>query len=89
MNEPGLDFSSIENRPAREIVKLVPQRESVEYALRPSKFSAVTSIQLVFPNNISDGDEETLRVYYVGFKGEWNEVSVSASMSDGLLETDG
>jgi len=75
VNEPGLDFSSIEGRPAKEVVKLVAQRESVEYALRPSKFSGVTSIQLVFPNNISEGEEETLRVYYVGFKGEWSEVS--------------
>jgi hypothetical protein len=76
VNEPGLDFSSVEGRPAKEIVNLVPRRESVEYALRPSKFAAVSSIQLVFPNNISDGDEETTRVYYVGFKGEWNEVSI-------------
>lgn len=57
----------------------------MEYALRPSKFSAVTSIQLVFPNNISDGEEETTRVYYVGFKGEWNEVSGLCFLLGGML----
>jgi hypothetical protein len=53
--------------------------------LRPSKFSAVTSIQLFFPNNISGGEEETTRVYYVGFKGEWNEVNGSCFLLDDRL----
>jgi hypothetical protein len=42
---------------------------------RPSKFSAVRSLQIFFPANLSGGDdEETTRVYYIGLKGEWTPV---------------
>ncbi|KAJ9127700.1 hypothetical protein QFC24_001110 [Naganishia onofrii] len=103
VNTAGLDFASVNDRKPVEEIKLVAQREGVEYAVRyvglsassshmmsssrsrvtlvllhrPSKFSAVRSLQIYFPANVSGGDdEETSRVYYVGLKGEWTAVSL-------------
>jgi hypothetical protein len=75
-NSPGLDFSSIEDQKPLESLRLVPQRSTVEYALKASKFNSVRSVQLFFPRNLSGGvDEETVRVGFIGFKGDWIEVS--------------
>jgi hypothetical protein len=36
----------------------------------------VRSLQIYFPGNVSGGDdEETSRVYYVGLKGEWSQIT--------------
>jgi hypothetical protein len=59
------EFSSVPNHPTYHVVT----------SRRPSKFSAVRSLQIFFPSNLSGGDdEETTRVYYVGLKGEWTPV---------------
>ncbi|KAJ9097195.1 hypothetical protein QFC21_004864 [Naganishia friedmannii] len=89
VNTAGLDFASVNDRKPVEEIQLVAQREGVEYAVRPSKFSAVRSLQMYFPANISGGDdEETSRVYYVGLKGEWTAVSSNNHITknpDGII----
>lgn len=55
------------------------------YPGSPSKFSQVRSLQLYFPHNISHGeDEESVRIYYVGLKGEWTDVCPSHPYKDVL-----
>ncbi|KAJ9096651.1 hypothetical protein QFC20_006367 [Naganishia adeliensis] len=69
-------FNSVNDRKPVEEINLVAQKEGVEYAVRPSKFSAVRSLQIYFPANVSGGDdEETSRIYYVGLKGEWTQIT--------------
>ncbi|KAI5448961.1 hypothetical protein NCC49_005725 [Naganishia albida] len=76
INTAGLDFNSVNDRKPVEEIDLVAQKEGVEYAVRPSKFSAVRSLQIYFPANVSGGDdEETSRVYYIGLKGEWTQIT--------------
>ncbi|MGC4421302.1 PITH domain-containing protein, partial [Streptococcus suis] len=49
--------------------------EVVEYPLRPAKFSRVRDVTLYIP--ASQG-AETSRIYFVGFKGEWDRVNREA-----------
>ena len=98
INSPGLDFSTYTDdlKPLETILLVnansdttaAARSDGIEYAVRPSKFSAVRSVQLVFPNNVSHGEEEeTCRVCYVGLKGEWTEASLSVPQNRTLVHT--
>lgn len=46
--------------------------EVVEYTLRVTKFTNVRSISIFIPSN--QGGADITRVYYIGFRGEWQEL---------------
>jgi hypothetical protein len=45
---------------------------------RAAKFGGMTSLTIYIPGNTSEGEEETTRVYYIGLRGSWSAVSLSA-----------
>ncbi|KAF7297550.1 PITH domain-containing protein [Mycena kentingensis (nom. inval.)] len=69
-NEDDLDFNDIEDKAATQEFEVAQGREVGEYALRPAKFSNLSSVSLLFP--ASQG-ADTTQIYYVGFLGHWTE----------------
>ncbi|OJT01767.1 PITH domain-containing protein [Trametes pubescens] len=71
-NIDNLDFSEIEDmKPVQEFT--IPQGRDVgEYHVMPAKFPNVTSVTLFFP---AAQGADTTRIYYIGFLGQWSEVS--------------
>ena len=47
---------------------------------RAAKFTNISSVTVFFP--ASHGADET-RIYYLGFLGQWNEVSTDMATSSG------
>lgn len=101
MNEDGLDFEDVASQTPAQDFDVAQSRDVGEYTVklvqvtirqgwnrlmlacyRASKFSNVRSLTLFFP--ASQGDDTT-RVYYLGFLGEWSEVS---SLPGCLVEED-
>lgn len=65
-NQELLDFDDVANsQPVQEFV-VVQNREVGEYAVKPAKFSNVSSITLFFP---SSQGADTTQIYYIGFLG--------------------
>ncbi|KIY63538.1 DUF1000-domain-containing protein [Cylindrobasidium torrendii FP15055 ss-10] len=69
-NEDNLDFSDVSERKPIQEFDVPESRDVGEYAVKPAKFSNVTSVTLFFPGSLG-GD--TTRLYYVGFLGHWTE----------------
>jgi hypothetical protein len=49
--------------------------DPADHLSRAAKFAGITSLTLHFPENNSDGEEDTTRVYYIGLRGKWTPVS--------------
>ncbi|KAJ6521348.1 DUF1000-domain-containing protein [Mycena vulgaris] len=74
-NEDSFDFSDVADKTPVQEFAVAQGRDVGEYALRPAKFSNVSSVSLFFP--ASQGADAT-RIYYVGFLGHWTERKSSA-----------
>ncbi|KAK6359550.1 hypothetical protein TWF696_000703 [Orbilia brochopaga] len=80
INRNDLDFSSAESTtPTATIdVPLVPAAaggaEVTEIPLRRALFNSVRSLTLFFEQNHSGGEEETTRLWYLGFRGDYMKV---------------
>ncbi len=80
--EPPLDFADAEARaslpksnpkaPAQSIESVALANSVVEYPLRAARFSRVRDVTLYVPRATG---AETARIYFVGFKGEFDKVS--------------
>ncbi|EIW65746.1 hypothetical protein TREMEDRAFT_41222 [Tremella mesenterica DSM 1558] len=68
-DRPEMDFSDCEGATPTQIFDIVPNRQVVEYQVKAAKFTGVTSLTLFFPGNISDPNEDTTRIFYVGLRG--------------------
>jgi len=69
-NADNLDFGDTTDKEPLQQFDVAVGREVGEYAVKPAKFSNVSSVTLFFP--ASQG-AETTRIYYVGFLGQWSE----------------
>ncbi|KAI5480900.1 hypothetical protein MNV49_006709 [Pseudohyphozyma bogoriensis] len=67
-----LDFDEAGSTEATQTIDIPVSREAVEYALRPAKFPAVQHLTLFFPSN---NGEDTSRISFVGFKGEYSPLT--------------
>ncbi|KAI0077263.1 DUF1000-domain-containing protein [Panus rudis PR-1116 ss-1] len=69
-NVENLDFSDVSDVQPTQEFTIAQGRQVGEYHVLPAKFSNVTSVTLFFP---SSQGADTIRVYYVGFLGQWTE----------------
>ncbi|GAA93698.1 uncharacterized protein L969DRAFT_53569 [Mixia osmundae IAM 14324] len=71
----SLDFDQASEREPVQTVEIVSSRSTIEYPVRPAKYHSVQSLTLFFPSNHGD---ETTRIYFVGFRGEYTQLSREA-----------
>ncbi|BGP31821.1 hypothetical protein JCM10296v2_003596 [Rhodotorula toruloides] len=64
-----LDFDEASSLEPTQTFDVPVTRDVVEFAVRPAKFPSVRSLTLFFPSNHG---EDTTRVFFVGFKGEYS-----------------
>lgn len=64
-----LDFDEATSVDPTQTFEVPVSRDVVEFAVRPAKFPSVQSLTLFFPSNHG---EDTTRISYVGFKGEFS-----------------
>ncbi|GAA5997925.1 PITH domain-containing protein [Rhodotorula paludigena] len=67
-----LDFDEATSQDVTQNFDVAATKEVVEYAVRPAKFPSVRSLTLFFPSNHG---EDTTRVSFVGFKGEYSALT--------------
>ncbi|GJN89180.1 hypothetical protein Rhopal_002154-T1 [Rhodotorula paludigena] len=67
-----LDFDEATSQDVTQSFDVAVTKEVVEYAVRPAKFPSVRSLTLFFPSNHG---EDTTRVSFVGFKGEFSALT--------------
>lgn len=79
INREDLDFSHAEELPATQTFDLARTNDIQEHAVKRALFNNTRSLTLFFSQNFSsvhgDRDEETTRVWYVAFKGEFMKLS--------------
>ncbi|GAA5981741.1 hypothetical protein JCM10908_004583 [Rhodotorula pacifica] len=64
-----LDFDEATALDPTQTFEVPISRDVVEFAVRPAKFPSVRSLTLFFPSNHG---EDTTRISYIGFKGEFS-----------------
>ncbi|GAA5860040.1 hypothetical protein JCM1840_001853 [Sporobolomyces johnsonii] len=67
-----LDFDEATSTDVTQSFDVAVTREVVEYAVRPAKFPSVQSLTLFFPSNHG---EDTTRISFIGFKGEYSPLT--------------
>lgn len=70
INRNDVDFSVAEDATATQEFELSQTSEIQELPVKRARFGAVRSVTLFFPDNFGEGEEETTRLSYLGFKGE-------------------
>jgi len=70
-NEDALDFNDVSDKKPIQEFDIPQSRDVGEYVVKPAKFSDIRSITLFFPGA---QDAENVRLYFLGFTGEWREV---------------
>lgn len=73
-NRADLDFSTASDLAATQTIEVpqpVPASDVFELPLNRALWNTTTSITLFFEDNWSGGDEETTKVGYIGFKGQF------------------
>ncbi|KAF9024915.1 DUF1000-domain-containing protein [Hymenopellis radicata] len=69
-NEDSLDFNDVSDKTPLQEFDIPESRDVGEYAVKIARFSNVSSVTLFFP---ASRGAETVRIYYVGFMGQWSE----------------
>ncbi|OLY85693.1 PITH domain-containing protein [Smittium mucronatum] len=78
VNRQDVDFTNVHNTlPTQEIDLVQGSNAPVEYALRASKFSNVSTLNLHFNGNFSDCEDDEIQLFYIAFYGEFFEVNTS------------
>ncbi|BGP15862.1 hypothetical protein JCM10213_005652 [Rhodosporidiobolus nylandii] len=67
-----LDFDEASSVDVTQSFDVAVTREVIEFAVRPAKFPSVQSLTLFFPSNHG---EDTTRISFVGFKGEYSPLT--------------
>ncbi|GAA6012938.1 hypothetical protein JCM10207_008386 [Rhodosporidiobolus poonsookiae] len=67
-----LDFDEATSTDVTQSFDVAETREVVEYTVRPAKFPSVQSLTLFFPSNHG---EDTMRISFIGFKGEYSALT--------------
>ncbi|KAL1964313.1 hypothetical protein VTN77DRAFT_7133 [Rasamsonia byssochlamydoides] len=73
-NRDDLDFSTASDLAATQTIEVpqpVPGSDVFELPLNRALWNTTTSVTLFFEDNWSGGDEETTKVGYIGFKGQF------------------
>ncbi|CAN8103408.1 unnamed protein product [Discula destructiva] len=73
-NRDDIDFSAAEDGAADQVFELAQTSDVQELPVKRAKFGKVQRLALFVPDNFGDGDEETTRLSYLGFKGEWMQL---------------
>ncbi|KAH7366756.1 PITH domain-containing protein [Plectosphaerella cucumerina] len=71
LNRDDIDFSSAEDAQPTQTFELSRTSQVQEIPVKRALFAGVRRLTLFFPDNFEDEDETT-RVSYLGFKGEWS-----------------
>jgi len=65
-----MDFSDASDKTASQEFNIPQSRDVGEFAVKPAKFSNISSLTLFFPE--SQG-ADSIRLYYIGLMGSWTE----------------
>ena len=79
-SDPTQSFDIVETREgaeyqAKSASLLLVSDKKLIISCRAAKFTGITSLTIHFPGNISDGEEDTTRIFYIGLRGKWSPVS--------------
>ncbi|KEQ90717.1 hypothetical protein AUEXF2481DRAFT_59198, partial [Aureobasidium subglaciale EXF-2481] len=70
-NRDDLDFSLAAEITPTQTLSLSQTNQIQEIPIKRALFNTVRSLDLFFEDNWSRGEEDTTRITYLGFKGEW------------------
>ncbi|KAI1447564.1 PITH domain-containing protein [Annulohypoxylon stygium] len=79
INRDCLDFETAEELQPTQIIELSQTSDIQELPVKRALFSKVRHLSLFFEDNFGDDDEDTTRVSYIGFKGEWMQLGRAPS----------
>ncbi len=74
VNRDDLDFSSASDLSATQEFHLSQTSEVQDVPVKRALFGKVQSLTLFFVDNFGLGEEDTTRIAYLGFKGEWMQL---------------
>lgn len=75
LNTDNLDFPTATDLPPTQTLELAQSNEVQEIPVKRALFNTVRSLDLFFEDNWGQGEEEETRISYLGFKGEWMQLS--------------
>lgn len=75
LNRDDLDFSAASSLQATQTLELAQSNDVQEIPVKRALFNTVRSLCLFFEDNWSQGEVEETRLSYIGFKGEWMNLS--------------
>ncbi|XDG03247.1 hypothetical protein ABKA04_002862 [Annulohypoxylon sp. FPYF3050] len=79
INRDSLDFETAEELQPTQIIDLSQTSDVQELPVKRALFSKVRHLSLFFEDNFGDDDEDTTRISYIGFKGEWMQLGRAPS----------
>ncbi|KAL9086984.1 MAG: hypothetical protein Q9159_003878 [Coniocarpon cinnabarinum] len=74
-NNPDLDFGAATDTPSTQDFELSRTSDVQDLAVKRPKFTACQSLSLFFEDNFSGDPDETTRVLYVAFKGDYMKLN--------------
>ena len=75
VNRDDLDFATASDLVATQKFELPQTSEIQEHPVKRALFNTTRSLSLFFESNFGDEDEETTRISYIAFKGEFMKLS--------------
>ncbi|KAF4549405.1 PITH domain-containing protein [Elsinoe fawcettii] len=75
VNRDDLDFSTAADLQPTQTFCLSQTSDVQEVPVKRALFNTVRSLDLFFEDNWSNGEEDETRISYIGFKGEWMQLS--------------
>lgn len=79
INKDNVDFLIAEDAKPVQVFELSRTSNVQEIPVKRALFNQVQRLILFFPDNFSDGIEDTTRISYIGFKGEWMQLGRAPS----------
>jgi len=74
-NRDDLDFSTASSLQPTQVLSLSQTSELQEVPVKRALFNTLRSLDLFFEDNWGQGEEDETRISYLGFKGEWMQLS--------------
>lgn len=74
-NNLDLDFDAASDTPSTQDFELSRTNEVQDLAVKRTKFTTCQNLSLFFEDNFSGDPDETTRVSYVAFKGDWMKLN--------------
>ena len=75
VNREDLDFGTATTLSPTQTISLSQSSEVQDVPVKRALFNTVRSLDLFFEDNWGQGEQDETRINYLGFKGEWMQLS--------------